>query len=165
MHDLAWVCLSYLTGEFSTQIVKLNAFDVLAVVTYGKSRFKLWDKGKHTHTALYLWTPQGFTLPTFTLHREMTVTIKAGLLPAAWSLEDFYLAETDRHRLFCVHLSHPSIWTGLMMCTHTYTDWPKSNCVSKVLMDAGTTSSTMRDVTDKSKDIVITAKVSPDAMI
>lgn len=32
-------------------------------------------------------------------------------------------------------------------------------------MDAGTTSSTMRDVTDKSKDIVITAKVSPDAMI
>lgn len=31
-------------------------------------------------------------------------------------------------------------------------------------MDVGTTS-TMRDVTDKSKDIVITAKVSPDAMI
>lgn len=75
------------------------------------------------------------------------------------------MAETDRRRLFCVRLLHPSIWMGLMMCIHTYTDWPKSNCVSKVLIDVGTTSSTMRDVTDKSRDIVTTAKMSPDARI
>lgn len=52
-----------------------------------------------------------------------------------------------------------------MICMHTRSRWPKSNCVSKVLIDVRTTSSTMRDVTYISKDTVITAKMSPRARI
>lgn len=55
----------------------------------------------------------------------------------------------------CVHCRHSH--------THTHISWPKSNCVSKVLMDVGTASSTMRDATDKSKDTVITARCQTNA--
>lgn len=150
--SVIWLAESFLSQWF--QLVLVQEIKLRKLFSYTGS-YKNIITLKHTRASSHKINPQLLTRQSTSENCRWTQrkkivritfvggwhsTIKAGSLPAAW--RTCLWQRQIGMFLTSIHLD------CLMMCTHTH--WPKSNCVSKLLMDVRAASSTMRDVPDKS---------------